>query len=89
MYKYFVFVVLLIAACSKPEPDDPDPVVVDFSLIRGADLSALPKILETSNAAYFDADGNYEKLITTFKKKWREYGAVEVVAYSGRRLFRF
>jgi arabinogalactan endo-1,4-beta-galactosidase len=68
MYKYFVFVVLLIAACSKPEPDDPDPVVVDFSLIRGADLSALPKILETSNAAYFDADGNYEKLITTFKK---------------------
>ncbi len=67
MYRYLIFILFLALACSKPDPDMPDPFEVDFSLVRAADLSQLPKILETSNAAYFNAEGEYEELLTTFK----------------------
>jgi arabinogalactan endo-1,4-beta-galactosidase len=68
MHKYLLFLLLLIVACAKPEPDEPEPVVVDFSLVRGADFSALPKIEATSNTAFLNSEGKYEKVLTTFKK---------------------
>lgn len=67
MQKYQIFLLLLITACGKPDPDVPEPVVVDFSLIRAADFSAIPKIEATTLAAYFNADGKYENILTTFK----------------------
>ncbi len=55
---------LLSTACKKDQPDDPDPVAK--TLLKGADLSALPEI-ESYSTPFTNAAGQPEDVLTTLK----------------------
>lgn len=62
-----LFALLFFVSCNKEEPETPLETETK-TLVSSVDLSALPQI-ETTNAVFYNTDGQPEDVLTTLKKQ--------------------